>query len=182
MQLNATANQAGDFVLVAEVAWSSPGGTPVRSSMSLELRIVDPIEGETDVIIHATQTEVNMGEPVTLNLAATNSIAKPPMTLKFILRTPSGWALSGSGFTTSCAGQCIATYTVESGEQRNITLEMLPKQVGSVAVEARMEWYFGEDTSTLERKVESLSPLLRHRFHPSEQALGHPSSSAVWDS
>ena len=90
MQLNATANQAGDFVLVADVTWSSPDGTPIQASTSLALNVTDPVEGETDVIIHATQTEVEMGEPVTLNLAATNSIAKPPMTLKFILRTPSG--------------------------------------------------------------------------------------------
>ena len=156
MELQATANQAGEFLLEADITWSLTDGEPVTSSTSLELNVTDPVEGETDVTLHATQTEVKIGETVALNLAATNSIAKPEMTLKFILRTPSGWSLSGTGFTTACAGQCIAVYKIDSGGQKNIYLEMRPNEVGRVNVEARMEWFFGDDTNTLVNRDESL--------------------------
>ena len=79
-----------------------------------------------------------------------NSIAKPEMTLKLILQVPSGWSMSGSGFTESCTGQCTATYQVASGDQRSIELEMQPNQSGSFVVEAQMEWWFGDDPTTLD--------------------------------
>lgn len=156
MELQATANQAGEFLLKADITWSLTDGVPVPFSTSLELNVTDPVEGETDVILHATQTEVKLGESIALTLAATNSIVKPPMTLKFVLRTPSGWSIKGTGFAESCAGQCVATYDLDPGGQRNIDLELVPNQAGRVNVEARMEWYFGDDTLTLERKVETL--------------------------
>ena len=85
-----------------------------------------------------------------------NSIAKPEMTLKLILQVPSGWSMSGSGFSESCTGQCTASYVVDSGDQRSVELEIQPNQAGSFTVEAQMEWWFGEDTSTLDGKAVSL--------------------------
>ena len=157
MEVRATANSAGQYLLDAEVSWHGGDGSAVPSLsrlLTLTLDITKP--DDLDVTLHATKTEVNVGEPVRLELAASNSIAKPPMTLKFILRTPSGWSLSGSGFAESCAGQCVATYNIDTGGQRNISLEMLPNQAGPVKVEARMEWYFGEDRDALEKREETL--------------------------
>ena len=156
MQLNAIANQSGDFVLKAEVTWNSRDGTPARSYESIALKVIDRVEGETSVTIHASQTEVNVGESVLVTLAVTNSIVKPTMTLTLLLKIPSGWSLSGAGFTESCAGQCVATHTVAPGKQKNIEIQVLPNQAGSASVEAEMEWYFGEDKSILERKVDTL--------------------------
>ncbi len=158
MQLEATANQAGEFDLEAEVTWHLGDGSAGSSlSKSVTLNIADPVEGEPEVTLHAELTDVNVGEAVTLNLAAANSIAKPQMDLKLIIRTPSGWSLSGTGFSEACAGQCVATYKVDPGQLRNITLQMLPNQSGRANVEARLEWYFGGDTSTLTKKVEVLA-------------------------
>ncbi len=156
IELRAIANQAGLYVLTADVTWRTGEVESTTTSTSLELNITDPAEGQTDVIIHADRTEVSLGDAVELTLTAANSIVKPPMTLKLILRTPSGWSLKGSGFAESCAGQCVATYTVDTGNQRNIDLELVPNQIGRANVEARLEWYFGDDESTLEKRGESL--------------------------
>ena len=170
MQLEATANRAGEYDLVATVSWR-PGDGSDSSSLSrkLKLNITDPVEGETDVILHAPRTEVNVGEAVTLTLAAANSIAKPPMTLKFVLRTPSGWTLSGAGFAEACAGQCIATYKLNTGVQRDLSLQMVPNEAGAVSVKAGMEWYFGNDLESLVIKEETLE---LHAVAPTPTVMG----------
>ena len=156
MSLKATANEAGQFTMEAYVTWKDKDGEPAHLKESLVLHVVAPIEGETEVTLHATQTEVRVGEPVRLNLSAINSIVKPPMTLKLMIMAPSGWSLTGTGFATACGAQCSATYKLESGQPRYIDVDMVANQPGNFEVEARMEWYFGDDTSTLERKVETL--------------------------
>ena len=156
MSLKATANEAGQFTMEAYVTWKDKDGEPAHLKESLVLHVVAPIEGETEVTLHATQTEVRVGEPVRLNLSAINSIVKPPMTLKLMIMAPSGWSLTGTGFATACGAQGSATYKLESGQPRYIDVDMVANQPGNFEVEARMEWYFGDDTSTLERKVETL--------------------------
>ena len=166
--LTAVPNQPGSFNIGGRMEWyfgddlTTHGG----KSTSLAISAVEPVApptptppniGEPTVNLHATQTEVGIGEPVVLTLAADNSIAKPEMTLKFILQVPSGWSISGAGFAEACSGQCTATYQVPSGEQKSIFLEMLPNQTGSFNAEALMEWYFGDDVSTLTRESKSLA-------------------------
>ena len=56
----------------------------------------------------------------------------------------------------SCTGQCTATYDVASGDQRSVDIEMQPNQAGSFTVESQMEWWFGNDVSTLDGKTVSL--------------------------
>ena len=166
--LTAVPNQVGSFSIAGRIEWyfGDDPTTHAGKLSSLTLNAADPVAaptptpsivGETTVNLHATQTEVRIGEPVVLTLAADNSIAKPDMTLKFILRVPSGWSISGAGFTEACSGQCTATYQVPSGEQKSIFLEMLPNQIGSFNAEALIEWYFGDDVSTLTRESESLA-------------------------
>ena len=156
MSLKATATETGKFTMEAYVTWRPKDGEPAHLKESLTLNMVEPVEGETEVTLHATQTEIKVGQPVRLNLSAINSIVKPPMTLKLVIEAPSGWSLTGTGFATACGSQCSATYILESGQPRYIDVDMVPNQPGSFEVEARMEWYFGDDTSTLERKVETL--------------------------
>ena len=156
MSLRATANEAGQFTMEAYVTWKAKDGEPAHLKEPLKLRVLEPIEGETEVTLHATQTDIQVGEPVRLNLSAINSIVKPPMTLTLMIKAPSGWSLTGTGFATACGPQCSTTYNLESGQQRYIDVDMVPNQPGNFEVEARMEWYFGDDTSTLERKMETL--------------------------
>ena len=115
-----------------------------------------PHVGQPTVNLHATQTEVQLGDPVRFQLSVVNFIAKPEMTLKLIMQVPSGWSMSGSGFTESCTGQCTATYEVASGYQRSIEFDMQPNQAGSFTAEAQIEWWFNDDVSTLDGKAVSL--------------------------
>ena len=159
--LEAVASSPGPYEVAGQVVWFF-GEEPeffARKQVTLPFMVVDPLDLSVPTVnLHATQTEVNIGEPVILTLAADNSIAKPEMTLKFILRPPSGWSIKGSGFTEACSGQCTATYQVPSGDQRSINIEMMPNQAGGpFEAEAVMEWYFGGDRSTLTRHTKSLS-------------------------
>ena len=108
MSVKATANEPGQFTMEAYVTWQSKDDEPVQLKDSLVLKVVDPVEGETEVTLHATQTEIQVGEPVRLNLSAINSIVKPPMTLTLMIKAPSGWSLKGAGFASACGPQCIA--------------------------------------------------------------------------
>ena len=167
MKLTATAQQAGNFTIEADVDWSSPGGTSIRSSTSVKLEAVGPLEGEPNIYLHASKTEVSLGDPVILTFSATNSIAKPTMQVSLNLEIPSGWAVSGTGFTDACAGQCIADYTIDSGKSREITLNLFANQAGEEEVKAVMEWYFGDDQSTLSRKTETRRLIAVDRTSPS---------------
>ena len=179
--LTAFANESGSFDIEGRMEWyfgDDPETTHDGDVETLRLDVFEPKlppaptltpsptptpeptlpphVGQPTVNLHATQTEASLGEPVTLRLSVVNSIAKPEMTLKLILQVPSGWSMSGSGFSESCTGQCTASYVVDSGDQRSVELEMQPNQAGSFTVEAQMEWWFGEDTSTLDGKAVSL--------------------------
>ena len=156
MSLRATAKEAGQFTMEAYVTWQAKDGEPSHLKKALVLNVVDPVEGETEVTLHATQTEIQVGQPVRLNLSAINSIVQPPMTLTLMIKTPSGWSLTGTGFADACGPQCIATYNLDSGQLRDIGVDMVPNQPGDFEVEARMEWYFDDDPSTLKKRTETL--------------------------
>ena len=153
----AIANQEGDFTLEANVTWRVGDGRPNVKSASLTLTADPAVYGDADVTIHASLTEVKVGEPVKLTLSATNSTDSLPMAVTLTLSTPPGWSLSGAGFAEPCAGHCIAIYPVGSGERKSVALELMPGQVGRAAVEVRLEWYFGGNPSTVVRKQELLS-------------------------
>ncbi len=140
----------------AQVTWQAKDGKSAQLKESLALTVVESVEGETEVTLHATQTEVRMGETVRLNLSAINLIVKPPMKLILVIKVPSGWSMTGAGFAAGCGAQCAATYDLKSGQLRHIDVLMVPNQPGDFEVEASMEWYFGGDTSTLERKAETI--------------------------
>ena len=177
--LTAVANQPGSFDIEGRMEWffgGDPETTHDGDAEKLRLNVLQPQlsptptptptptpeptlpphVGQPTVNLHATQTEVKLGDPVKLQLSVVNSIAKPEMTLKLILQVPSGWSMSGSGFAESCTGQCTAIYDVASGDQESIELEMQPNQAGSFTVEAQMEWWFENDTATLDGKAVSL--------------------------
>ena len=130
--------------------------TPTPAPTPTPEPTLPPHVGQPTVNLHATQAEVQLGDPVRLQLSVVNSIAQPEMTLKLIMQVPSGWSMSGSGFTESCTGQCTASYQAASGDQRSIEIDMQPNQAGSFTAEAQMEWWFNDDVSTLDGKAVSL--------------------------
>ena len=140
--------------IVASAPVATPTPTPTPSPTPKPT--LPPHVGQATVNIHASQTRVQVGEPILLTLTADNSIVRPAMTVKLRLIVPSGWSVSGTGFTGACSGTCIATYQVPTGDIRSIMLEMLANQIGTFEARAEMEWWFGTDTSTLDGSVETL--------------------------
>ena len=98
--------------------------------------------GEPCVYVHASKTSVTVGEQVDLNLSIVNSMIKPPMTAQLLLRVPSGMKLSGHSFAEGCTGQCNANYTIDSGENKHINMELRPNQPGTFRVTGKVEWFF----------------------------------------
>ncbi len=115
------------------------------------------IEREEPIFhLQFSKTDVRTGESITANLAITNSLSQPEMTVKLIIQTPSGWSITGTGLAQSCVGQCEGTYKVSSqGGQQAIMLIMTPNEPGVFDVKAELEWYFGDDTKTTYRETES---------------------------
>ncbi len=147
--VTATGNQSGNYAVEAIVTWETRAGPGSPINERLDLNVIDPVAGEPAVNLHATKTQVMVGEPVRVNLAVTNSIAQPPMTLTLRLTPPAGWSVSSTGSAEACGVPCNARYTVNSGDTRNITVDMVPNQPGSFLVEAKLEWWYGDDKSTL---------------------------------
>ena len=202
--LAAVAGQTGSYTIGGRIEWyfdDAPIATHSGKTVSQTLDVVEqkppptatptPLAiptptlpshvGEPTVNLHATRTEVSQGEPVKLVLSVVNSIAKPEMTLKLILQVPSGWSVAGAGFAESCSGQCTATYKVPSGKERAIDLTMLANQAGSFVVDAQMEWWFGDDTATLDggRKFLELTVAGPHNPTPAPAPTAVPSATAV---
>lgn len=178
--LNVVANQVGSFDIEGRMEWyfGDDRTTYGGKSVSQMLQVVELVESPTEkptVNLQATNTELNLGQSVILDLAALNPIVKPDMLLQLILPIPSGWSVSGAGFTDACSGLCTGTFEVPSGEQRNMTVEMHPNQTGSFPVEAEMKWYFGGDTTTLDGKTK----LIEVNVHepPAPVATAAPSRS-----
>ena len=169
-ELEAIANQPGAFNIDGRMEWlfGDDPTTHAGKDASLILNVLEPVptptppptptptpepttppEAEPSVKLQADKFEVKVGEPVVLNLSAVNTIAKPEMTLQFILQVPSGWSMSGAGLTDACSGQCVATYKLAPGELKSTFLHMLPNQIGSFDAKGRITWYFGDDTQIL---------------------------------
>ena len=157
-----TGNQADIYTLTATIAWTyccfiGNVRGPFEMHESLVLEVLDApraAPGEPRVSLHAQRTEVSVGETVALDLTTTNSIAKQTMTLRLLVKVPPGWSLGGTAFADACGSQCSAIHEIGSGGQRNLTVQTVPNKPGRKNVEAEMEWYFGNDTSTLDTKVE----------------------------
>ena len=109
--------------------------------------------GEPCVYVHASKTSATMGEQIDVNLSIVNSMTKPRMTAQLLLRVPSGMRLSGHSFAEGCTGQCNANYTIDSGENKHINMQLRPNQPGTFRVTGKVEWRFeGDDELVVEGK------------------------------
>ena len=157
-RLEAVPSQTGQFRIDSRMEWYYGNAQLQLASKfeSLMLNVAERVAPDVPVNLHATQTQVELGQTIELNLSAANSIVNPEMTLLLVLKVPSGWSVSGTGFAESCSGQCIATYKVPSGQQKPVTIFALPNQTGAFTVVGDLEWYFGDDAETVGRKSISL--------------------------
>ena len=155
-QLTAISRQPGTARIDSRMEWyfGADLDNYGAKSESLTLNVID--RDPPNINLHATQTEVTLGEPIVLNLTAANPITNPEATLQLVLKAPSGWSVSGAGFAQSCTGQCIATYPIAPGEQQSININMLPNQPGLFFVTGDLTWYFGNDRETSGNKSVSL--------------------------
>lgn len=111
-----------------------------------------PKPGEPSVYLHGEKTSVTVGEDIILSLSAVNLITKPTMTLQLILKIPSGMSITSTEFIESGMGQYTATYTVEPGKERHISVNIKTNQADDLNVEGDICYYFGGDKSTAEYK------------------------------
>ena len=165
VEVAATGDQADIYTITATIIWTycCVSGGYVRGPFEMQefrdLEVLDAsraVPGDPTINLHPQRTEVSVGETVILDLSATNSIAKPSMTLRLLVKVPPGWSLGGNAFADACGGsQCSAFHEIGSGETRNLVIMAFPNEPGRKRVEAEMEWYFGNDTSTLDARVES---------------------------
>ena len=115
-----------------------------------------PKPGEPSVYLHGEKTSVTVGGDILLSLSAVNLITKPTMTLQLILKVPSGMSITSTEFIESGMGQYTATYTVEPGKERHISVNIKTNQAGDFNVEGDICYYFGGDKSTAEYKKAKL--------------------------
>ena len=163
LEVAATGSQADIYTITATITWTyccfvSNVRGPFEMHRSLELEVLDaPRAAPGDPIfnLHPQRTEVSVGETVILDLTATNSIAKPSMTLRLLVKVPPAWSLGGNAFADACGSQCSAVHEIGSGETRNLVIRVIPNEPGLKRVVAQMEWYFENDPSTLDTDVES---------------------------
>ena len=155
-QLTAISRQPGTARIDSRMEWyfGADLDNYGAKSESLTLNVID--RDPPNINLHATQTEVTLGEMIVLNLTAANPITNPEATLQLVLKAPSGWSVSGAGFAQSCTGQCIATYPIAPGEQQSININMLPNQPGLFFVTGDLTWYFGNDREIAGNKSVSL--------------------------
>jgi len=143
-------NHTPNFMVSVPTLTPIPETAPAANPAPLAAPLIAREPGDPSIYLYGIQTQdVELGQPLLLDLSVVNSIGKPPMTVQFILRVPSGWSLSGAGFVESCTGQCSATYKVRTGGNRSIQITLQPNQSGSFVIQGRMEWLFGDDQRTL---------------------------------
>ena len=109
-----------------------------------------PQPGDVSVHLHLERTTVVVGEEIRATLSIANSIAKPEMTVRLILKVPPGMTASATEFTEAGAGQYIGIYEVDTGSLRHIGLNLHANEHGEFLVRGHLEWFFGEDHTTLE--------------------------------
>lgn len=127
----------------------APTATPIPTLTPTPVVPSECSPGEPCAYLYGTRTTVKLNEPVLLDLSIVNSIVKPAMTVQLLLRVPSGWTLSGAGSAEACTGQCTAKYEVRAGGNRSTQITVQPNQPGSFVIQGRLEWFFGEDKSTV---------------------------------
>ena len=98
--------------------------------------------GEPCVSFWFSTDRTTVGSPVNLSLAIVNSLYKPTMHVQLIIIIPSGWVISGIGIADACTGLYNASYEVESGENRPVSLTLAPVQVGEYDFQGSLEWFF----------------------------------------
>jgi len=110
-----------------------------------------PVEGgsreEPYVEVHASGTDIKVGEEVILTLSAINPITSPsPLVIQLTLAIPEGWSVTTSGFNYAGAGGLwTSTYTIEQGPNlRAIYVHLIPNRTGRNRVVAYADYYFSE--------------------------------------
>ena len=101
--------------------------------------------GQPCIDLHGERTEVVLGDEnglVTFSLSIRNSLVRPKMIVSLTLQAPSGWSLSGEGFSDECSSQCSTVYRVDRGEQKFVEFTSRPNQAGDFRFVGHLEWFF----------------------------------------
>ena len=148
VEIEAMTGELGALTITGDAQWfddENPDGNP-SFTQPLEVTFtVSPKEPLVD--LHATKTKVAVGESVVLTLTAQNFNARQPMTLNLSLPVPDGWSKQQSEIALACSGgQCFYTRTLQrESSPTYIGITVVPNEPGEVDVNARIDWYFGDN-------------------------------------
>ena len=109
---------------------------------------VDISQPRPTVNIHGQLTRTYLGgPPIRITLAIVHTILiQQDMTANLLVRVPSGWSLTGSGFASACTGICNAVYELTPGENKHIEMDIIPNEVGENVITAKVEWVLDDDS------------------------------------
>lgn len=139
----------------------APGETPSPAPTPTPTPEPTPRPGEPKVYLHLDRTNVLVGEEIHATLSIVNSIARPTVTVSLILKVPSGWSVSATERLEGGGGQYVGNYEVNTGKEKHIGITMRPNEPGEFIVQGDLEWYFGEDKTTLEAKTQKFPVKVR---------------------
>ena len=129
----------------SEVGMGSASASAATADLPTPVSRPETAIGAPVINFHASQTQITVGEPVTLTLSVANSISRPEMTLQLVLQLPSGVSINGEGLGRECSVQCAIIYRVPAGENKEFPLTAIANQTGSFNIDGLTEWYFGDE-------------------------------------
>ena len=138
--------RASGFVRDLDLQSLDPDSPPKPSPTPPEQPVLEP--GQPYVDLYGHETDVIVGEEIILVLSTVNPITSPgTMSVQLLLRIPSGWSITSSGFGHGAGGLRTNTYEIEQGPNpRTIYVHILPNESYEGDVMGYMDYYFkGEE-------------------------------------
>ena len=172
--LTVMAYQAGNIIVDGDATWDHDKdfkGNPVKEDIP---EVAIAAIAHSPVSLHTTQTQAVVGEDVVVTLAADNSLAAPPMTVKMTLQIPSGWSAKGTQGAVNCSGQCSLVTNIHTGVLREIQTILTPNEPGKVAIQGKLEWFFDGDVSTRAEKSTELAVVVNPAPTPTPSPIPTP--------
>lgn len=172
--LTVMAYQAGNIRIYGDATWDHDQdfqGNPVKEAVP---EVVIAAIAHIPVSLHTTQTQAVVDGDVVVTLAADNSLAAPPMTVKMTLQIPSGWSAKGTQGSVNCTSQCSLVTDIHTGVSREIQTILTPNEPGEVIIHGDLEWFFGGDTSTRAKKSVALAVVVDPAPPPTPSPIPTP--------
>ena len=156
LEIEATASEPGEFTFKVDATWyddQSDDSNPFKQEPETTVTVLPPKAPFVD--LHASKTQVKVGEPVVLTLTAQNFNARQVMTLNLSLPVPDGWSIQQTDLAEACSGgQCFYSKKLgHSDRPTYIGIIVVPNEPGEVDDVAKIEWFYGDGLNDGEKEV-----------------------------